>query len=176
MSGLVKKILLATLFAPVLFLSSCGNRSVFIDHDAIIKENAEQMMQCIVDRDAERLLTYFSEDIRENESEETLEEIEKAFEFIDGDIVSYSYFSGGGSDSVSHGEITFDVHTPKFQRMETTTGKIYTIELAYFYIWKEKPECEGLCKITAYPEEDGKNRDDGVTVGKYYELPSVLDE
>lgn len=176
MSGLVKKILLATLFVPALFLSSCGNHSVFIDHEAIIKENAEQMLQCIIDRDAERLLTFFSDDIQENRSEETLEEIEKLFEFIDGDIVSYTYNWGGAAGSTNDFQFYFYCYEPIFQRTETTTGKIYTIRFAYNYIWEEKPECEGLCKITAYPEEDGKNRDDGVTVGKYYELPSVLDE
>lgn len=167
MAGLVKKISLLVFICFIVCLSSCSNRS------ATVKKNTEQMMQCIIDRDAEKLLTFFSKDMRENESEKTLEEIEALFEFIDGDIVSYSYFSGGGSDSVSHGEVTFDVRTPQFQRTETTTGKIYTIELAYFHIWKEKPECEGLCKITAWPDEEGKKRDDGVTVGKYYKLPSV---
>lgn len=169
MTGLVKKFSLLVFLLAILCLSSCVN------HSAVIKENAEEMMQCIIDRDAERLLTFFSSDIQENESEKTLEEIEALFEFIDGDIVSYSYFSGGGSDSVSHGEVTFDFRSPEFQRTETTTGKIYTIELAYFYIWKEKPECEGLCKITAFPGEDWGNRDDGVTVGKYYKLPSSWD-
>lgn len=169
MAGLVKKISLLFFVCFIVCLSSCSNRS------ATVKKNAEQMMQCIIDRDAEKLLTFFSKDMRENESEKTLEEIEALFEFIDGDIVSYSYFSGGGSDSVSHGEVTFDFRTPKFQRTETTTGKIYTIELTYFHIWKEKPECEGLCKITAWPDEEGKKRDDGVTVGKNYKLPSSWD-
>ncbi len=70
MTGLVKKFSLLLFVLSILCLSSC------VDHNAIINENSEQMLQCIIDRDAEKLLTYFSEDIRENRTEKTLEEIE----------------------------------------------------------------------------------------------------
>lgn len=172
MASLTKKVSLLVFVLSVLCLSSCSKYSTLNFPGLTVKGNAEQMMQCIIDRDAEKLLTYFSKDIRENESEETLEEIEALFEFIDGDIVSYSYFSGGGADSTGNFEYDYYFCTPEFQKTETTTGKIYTIQLSYWYLWQEKPECEGLCKITAFPEEEGKSRNDGVTVGEYYKLPS----
>lgn len=167
MVGFVKKISLLVFVFSFLCLSSCVN------HSAVIKENAEEMMQCIIDRDAERLLTFFSSDIQENESEKTLEEIEKLFEFIDGDIISYTYSSGGGRRSVRDGEFVFYYRRPTFEKTETTTGKIYTIRFEYYYIWKEKPKQEGLCVITAFPGEDWADSDKGVTVGKDYELLAV---
>lgn len=167
MVGLVKKTSLLLFVLVILCLSSCVN------HSAVIKENAEEMMQCIIDRDAEKLLTYFSEDIRENRTEETLEEIEKLFEFIDGDIVSYIYDSGGTRGSTSNFEYDFYLCYPTFQSVETTTGKIYTIRFAYNYIWKEKPEQEGFSRIKAFSGEDWVNLDKGVTVGKLYKIPSV---
>lgn len=169
MTGLVKKFSLLLFVLSILCLSSC------VDHNAIINENSEQMLQCIIDRDAEKLLTYFSEDIRENRTEKTLEEIEKLFEFIDGDIVSYTRFSGGEAKTTSGGEIIFWHCTPQFRSAKTTTGEIYTIQFSYRYIWKEKPECEGLCRIIAFPGEDWGNWDKRVTVGKRYKLPSVWD-
>ncbi|MCM1334618.1 MAG: DUF5104 domain-containing protein [Bacteroides sp.] len=173
MAGVVKKFSLLLFILSFLCLSSCSKDSVFVDTDAVIKENTEQMMQCIIDRNAEKLLTFFSDDMRENESEKTLEEIEQLFDFIDGDIVSYSYSSGGLYGSVSNSEYELYLCEPTFQKTETSTEKIYTIQFAYDYIWKGKPEYEGISKIIAFPGEDWGNRDEGVTVGKYHELPSV---
>lgn len=168
MADLVKKVLTSIFICAISCLSSCSKYSVFVDEDIVIKENAEQMMQCIIDRDAEKLLTFFSADMQENESEKTLEEIEKLFEFIDGDIVSYIYDSGGTRGSTSNFEYDFYLCYPTFQSVETTTGKIYTIRFAYNYIWKEKPEQEGFSRIKAFPGEDWGNLDKGVTVGKLY--------
>lgn len=165
MTGLVKKISLLFFICFIVCLSSCSNRS------AAVKKNAEQMMQCIIDRDAEKLLTFFSKDMRENESEKTLEEIEALFEFIDGDIVSYSYFSGNASKRSNNFEFDYYHCTPTFNRTETTTDKIYTIRFYYYYIWKEKPEYEGISKIIAFRGEDWANSEKGVTVGKLYDPP-----
>lgn len=166
MAGVVKKISLFVFVLSALCLSSCSKYSVFVDEGAVIKENAKQMMQCVIDRDAEKLLTFFPADMQENESEETLEEIGTLFEFIDGDIVSYSYHSGSKSGSMSEFEHDYYYCTPEFRKIETTTGKIYTLQFGYQYIWKEKPEYEGLNKITIFPGESWADLDKGVVVGK----------
>ncbi|MDE7233812.1 MAG: DUF5104 domain-containing protein, partial [Ruminiclostridium sp.] len=98
-------------------------------------------------------------------------EIEKHIGFIDADIASYSYTQGGGSKGTSNFEFDYYHCYPTFKSSETITGKIYTIQFAYYYIWKEKPEYEGVSKITAFTGEDWADSDKGVTVGKYYDLP-----
>ncbi len=173
MAGLVKKLLSLVITLFVLCLSSCGKYRPFVYHTPIIEENVGQMLQCIIDGDAEKLLTFFTEDMRENESEETLEEIEELFKFIDGDITSYSYSSGFTRKSISNFEYKLYYCTPIFERAETTAGKIYTIQFDYYHIWKEKPEQEGLGKIIAFSGEDWGDSDKGVVVGKNYKLPST---
>lgn len=168
MAGLVKKISLFVFILSVLCLSSCGNSRAFVYHSPIIRENAEQMFQCIIDRDAEGLLAFFSAEMQENESEKTLEEIEKLFEFIDGDIASYSYHLGGGKGSINNLEYDYYLCHPTFQSVETTTGKIYTIRFTYNYIWKDKPEQEGLSRIRVFYE---KGSDKEAIVGKLYDTP-----
>lgn len=98
----------------------------------------------------------FCKDIRENRREETLEEINSLYDFIDGDIETYEYISEGSIEQKkSDGEVYYYWCTPKYD-MVLNNGKKYKVKITYYYIWNEKPEYEGICNI-----EITENQDDG---------------
>lgn len=127
-------------------------------------------MKYFEEEDADRLLKWFSDDIKNNRSDETLEEIEAAFEFIEGDIISCKYGGDSSGGKTKDNFITIRYYCYPIFYIETSAGKKYTIEFWYNYIWKEKPEREGIgiIRIINY-EGDSKFSGDEVDVGMVYE-------
>ena len=145
-------------------LTSCASNQ-HVDKKEI-GNTVEQMMEYIVNENKSDLLNYFCSDIQENREEETLEEMEKAFEFINGNIVSYDYAgTGGGQETIHEGKTVFYDCRPEFRNVTTDTGYKYTVRFDYQHIWDERPECEGITKITIINSD---NRDSVITIGRNY--------
>jgi hypothetical protein len=77
----------------------------------------------------------------------TKEQIQKAFNFIEGKIISYELpnDTGGGGKSVKHGKVMSENMTP-WIHIETDLGKTYRIVFQYFLIF-ENTQNEGVCRI-----------------------------
>ncbi len=67
-----------------------------------IEEKATQIMECVVDEDADKLFTYFNSDMKSDNSKQSLKEIQQLFDYIDGNIVFYDYKGVGGSEEDKH--------------------------------------------------------------------------
>ena len=84
MDSLVK--IMGSFFALslIMILSSC----IVNEHvdEGNIKENAVRMMECIVNKDSEKLFDFYSKDMKENYQDSSLDEIRQLFEYIDGVI------------------------------------------------------------------------------------------
>lgn len=122
----------------------------------MVKERAEEYMKCFVDKDEEKLFSYFAEDRKTDRKERTMEEIKYAFDsVIDGNIVSYKYGGdGGGREAFDCGKIKHYSRFPNFCDVTTDTGKRYMIEFSYYHVWREHPELEGLRYIHIYTAND----------------------
>ncbi len=133
-----------------------------VDKEKIHKE-AEQWMECIVKEDKEALLKYFASDIRDNDKEKTLKEIETAFEFIDGTIVSYELDDiYGGMEYLEDGKVSYHSCYPEFENVTTDSGVKYRVEFIYENIRKKEPQYEGLTMIVIKKVEEtlqAKNRE-----------------
>ncbi len=163
MARMVKAYLTISLLLSMFFLTSCvGNQRV---DKKDIQNNAEQMMECIVDSNSEGLFDYFNKDMKDNYSDQTLQEIGTLFDYIDGKIVSYEYKGpGGGEENKHNGKVYYYDCYPKFE-ITTDTEKTYTIRFSYHYIWDEHPEYEGVNMIFILEDND---YDTELIVGRNY--------
>ncbi|MDE6232666.1 MAG: DUF5104 domain-containing protein, partial [Lachnospiraceae bacterium] len=135
-----------------------------------IKKESKTWIKYFKEEDAEGLIELFCSDIKDNYYDETLEEIETAFEFIDGDIVSYEFESEYSLAQTKDNFKTIFYCCDPVYFVETNKGEKYMIRFCYHYIWKEKPEREGVGSIRVLYEGDSKFNDDEVLVGKLYEV------
>ena len=80
----------------IMILSSC----IVNEHvdEGNIKENAVRMMECIVNKDSEKLFDFYNKDMKDNYKDSSLDEIRQLFEYIDGAITSYNYEGKGGGE------------------------------------------------------------------------------
>ncbi len=150
-------------------LCSCSivsNFNDFVNREKEIKTTAQQVMQCIVDENKEKLLTFFSFDALNSHAEEIYPKIDSAFEFINGKIVSYEYAGKGGGGATTHyGKTTYLHCLPTFRNVITDTGFKYEIRISFFHTWQEKPEREGVARIKIIDAEDHKNY---IEIGFFY--------
>lgn len=63
-----------------------------------------KIQECIRERDKDKLFEYFTDDIRVNNKEETMMDIDRFFDHIDGKMVFYRYNSGGLQAITNRGE------------------------------------------------------------------------
>jgi hypothetical protein len=164
MDNLVKKSSTIIMLIFMLFLSSCTSNQQ-VERKEIIN-TVEQLMESIVDEDAESVFDFFASDIRNNRKELTIEEIQQAFAYIDGNIISYDAIEiCGEEEHKENGQISFFHCLPEACNVTTDTGYKYTIRFTYGYIWAEKPEREGVWKICIINENDS---DSNIVVGLTY--------
>lgn len=130
-----------------------------------VRDVAEKWMECVKNKDADALLEHFSQKIRDNRSEKTMDEIHQLLDYIDGNIVSYSYNSGSMMEKKEKGHIYYYVCTPTFEKVTTDNGKTYTISFACHYIYDEKPEHKGLERISIYENDNEENK---LIIGDWY--------
>jgi len=157
------KLILPLVFSSLLCFVSCTVNEHISGKK--IKKNATEMMQCAVDKDAERLFSFFNDDMKNNYSEHTLKEIQQLFDYIDGNIVSYEYKGTGGSEENKHdGHIYYYSCYPKFE-FTTDTNHEYTIEFSYHYIWDKYPQYEGVNMIFI---RNGKDWETELLIGRQY--------
>ena len=142
-------------------LCSCSivsNFNDFVSQEQEIKTIAQQVMQCIVNKNKTELLTLYSSDQINNHEQEIYSQFDSAFKFISGKIVSYEYAGKGGGGATTHyGKTTYFHCYPEFRNVITDTGFEYVIEISFHYIWEEKPEREGVTRIKIIDAENYKN-------------------
>lgn len=164
MDNMVKKICVAIIIIMLFSSTSCIGESFEMQEE--IKDTAGKVMEYIANEDADSLFNMFSPYIKENRKDETMNEIEKAFEYIDGEIVSYEYRGeGGGGKSKRDGKIVLYRCYPEFGEVITDTGTEYIVSITHYHIWDEKPEWEGVGKIVIYEEDDVEC---GIVIGQNY--------
>ncbi len=139
-----------TIFTSLMSMCRAGD---YFEYKSNVENAATNMLQCVINQDKEGLYEYLNDVIKEHYSSDALDEIERLFEDIDGNITSYDYEGeGGGQQTTEYGEMIFCSTHPGFE-ITTDTGKEYLIEFSYIYVWNEKPEGEGLNMI--FLVEDG---------------------
>lgn len=133
---IVGVLLIVMLITPRTFIYQCS-----------IDRKAKLWINYFKDENVEGLFNVFCSNIKDNYADETKEEIRKVFGFIDGNIESYEYKGEIGSKYAKDNYKTTLYSCYLEFRCKTENEKKYTIRILYNYIWKDKPEYEGIEKI-----------------------------
>lgn len=141
MKKCLKEIAIAVL---LLIFTACSYSNK--DYTYPPKQLAEDIMVCFLEEDAELLKGYFSEYIKQLYNVDS--QIEEAFNFIEGDIISYDEpFGDESGSSVKDGEWIESKFYGKISNIKTDEDKKYKIIINSFDINKNNPEKVGCFKI-----------------------------
>ena len=133
----------------------------------LAKERQTEIMDCFINKDAETIKSFFSEYVIETYPDIDTQ-IDKAFNFLDGEIVSYDEpcsRASGSSERKSYGALTMNIITDK----ETE----YIIDFTGQLTNDENPERIGVRCITVinitendkYENKDPKKEECKVYIG-----------
>lgn len=118
------KIFIFTLL--LIFLTGCSFSGTS-SPTAVAKEQANTILQCIKENDADTLKSLFVPEIQEMPGFD--EQIHSFLSYIDGAIVSYSGPRGGkGSGEIRDGETVNQELTGRIYNIQTDSGKNYQID------------------------------------------------
>ena len=119
-------------------------------------EQAEYIMECIVNQDKEGLKSVFSKYI--SETHDLDKEIDEFFEFIDGEIVSYDEPIGReGGASLAYGEYREKELNGHIENIITNKGEKYLVSFMMYQIYKVNEDKVGVKRITIVDKTDENN-------------------
>ena len=123
-------------------------------------EQAEYIMECIVNKEKEGLKSVFSTHI--SETHDLDKEIDEFFQFIDGEIVSYDETIGReGGGVLAYGEYKEKELYGHTENIITDTGKKYHVSFMMYQIYETNPDYVGVDLITVTDKtsiEDGERK------------------
>ncbi|MCL2634699.1 MAG: DUF5104 domain-containing protein [Oscillospiraceae bacterium] len=97
---------------------------------AKVRAMSEEIMQCFINKDVETLKNMFSPAIL-TMHDDIDEQIQNAFDFIDGEIISYRIPTAHNMHKQTDGgKATLHTIQPRISNIETVEGKIYRIYYA----------------------------------------------
>jgi len=164
----MKKVI-SVLAAVVLLLSACGEDDGSVETAKksnldIAREVSQIIVDAFINKDEEMLVSTFSQQLK-NYSQ-VKEQIQSAFDFIDGEIISYELptDTGGGGYEIENGKTIAEDMTPWIY-IETDSGKMYRIVFQYFTVFVEDRNGEGLYCIIVSLLDDKKSLIERIAIG-----------
>ena len=148
-------------------LTGCSGAKGYKTPDQLAVERQTEIMECFISKDAETIKSFFSEYVIETYPDIDTQ-IDEAFNFLDGEIVSYdepSSRASGSSERKSYGALTMNIITDK----ETK----YVVDFMGQLTNDENPERIGVRCITVinmtendkYENKDPKKEECKVYIG-----------
>ena len=142
------KILAVLLALVMIFLTGCFNSSEeYYTPSEIARQQGQDIIHHIQNKDAEALKTMFCEKIKTRESIDS--EIEELFNFIDGDIISYDEPDGSlqSKNTTPKGVKKLGLDGD-ISNIKTSTGKTYIITFYSYLVNVEEEEKVGVVGIS----------------------------
>ncbi len=170
----MKKLLIILLIIPLvlvlIFSIKIYNRNkcygIYMTQSNYMDHKTEKFLDYICDEDIEGLKSMFCE---KNKADCDLDkQLKEAFEFIDGDIVSYDSPYGASGETTSDGKVIMSSMNPVIHNILTSNKKKYDIIFYYKIVYEEHPEYVGITQITITDITNDKNSDKKYVIGKFY--------
>lgn len=155
----MKKIIILLIIISSSFLSGCKNEERYSQSN-----EANKILAMIIDAlendDSEKLTKLFAPDLL-NQSNIIDKEIQVAFDYFDGNIVSYKCVSTpAGEESYRNGKLIYScIGNALSKSVVTDTGE-YKISFSAIFLNEEKKTQEGVWRIWI-----GKEDENGVVIG-----------
>jgi len=139
-------------------LSSCGNSEPptttiedefkYYSEDSV-EGRCARILKCLSDGDKETLKDMFSPKAKRRKRLD--KEIDKAMEFFEGKVEKYfTDIDGGDEIEVDKGKTTFYSKSLQIKKIQTDTGKTYTIFGLYYRVNDKDPESIGLRYLSIF--------------------------
>jgi len=145
MKKLFPKMIFRLLAFSFLFsLAGCSSRL------QLAREITQEVINAFIAEDEEALHSILARKTKDDL--QTRQQIQAAFDFIEGEITSYelpdkfpafAYVTGGGKTR-ENGEITFESMEPIIKNIETDSGGKYQIMVQYIFINEANKDSEGI--------------------------------
>lgn len=145
---LVKKIIFILLVVIGISFTSCTPVSTAkndINHKDHEKKLAKQMVEYINKNDSDKIKGLFSEYCQTNFELEY--EIGKLIDKIDGKIISYDIYDGGGEESIRDGKLVMESLTTHLNHVKTDTEEEYRISICEYLVYEEEKTKQGVCYL-----------------------------
>lgn len=172
MVNVVKRHWKKIIIIVIIILIFCLNiKSCTLIYSLEIKYDSKRWIRCFENEDVDGLYKFFAKDIREKYPEKMKNEIKKAYEVIEGEIVSYTYKGEIGSEySKDYYKMNYYYSYPEYI-VKTSTGNEYKICFKYCHVI-EVPDYEGIGRIYVTELRDG-DRYDKIIIGKDYDYQKI---
>ena len=166
----MKKLLLISsiIMITMALLTGCiSSNSDYITPDQQADNLTVQIFDCFLNNDSETLKNLFSLNVQESHDLDT--EIQEAFDYIGGDIISYDEPDGTIQGKTRRAEegITQMVLGGSIRNIETDTGKTYRISFTSYAINKDDEDDVGVISIGVIDEELAKQSDYNLDNGDF---------
>ena len=138
--------IIIVILLPILLLSFTGCKSKL----QIARDVGQDIMNAFIAKDEDALYSLLSPNAKN--SPNIREQIQEAFDFIDGEIVSYELptDTGGGGRAMERGKVTHENITPWIDYIKTDSTeekKHYRLQFRYDLVFKDDKNSEGLSNI-----------------------------
>ena len=120
----------------------------------IAKTLGPQIVEYINNNDAESLKELYSEEVYNTSSCNLDEELQGLFDFVNGNITSYTIRMGSESYSGGKGKIAKNNFDVRIENVGTDTGETYIIVFGYISVDSEQPKRVGMYRLSAYDDDD----------------------
>lgn len=154
---MIKKIFI--IFISALLLNSCDKKENKPSSSETARYQAEKIISCIKQKEAEGLKELFSPYIQESHDLDA--ELSKLFEFIDGTIISYDApWGSSASKSVEPSGTKYELLVGHVTNVKTDAGTNYQISFNSIYINKANEDYIGVDFISI-SNQDSYNSENG---------------
>lgn len=153
----MKKYVSLILTAVIILVSFVGCSSEYengMTPGRIAKTLGPQIVDYINNNDSESMKALYSEEVHNTSSCDLDEELQKLFDFVNGNITSYSIRMGSESSSGEKGKIVKNNFDVRIEDVQTDTGETYIIVFGYISVDSDQPDCVGMYRLSVYDNDD----------------------
>lgn len=151
-------LILLSIFVSIL----CGCSQISKEPAQKAKQSCDDVLRFLESKDTVNLKSLFCEKIQEDYVQLD-DDIEKAMNFFQGEILSYDHPLYGESESIRDGEYYKYSVSPSIHEIKTDSNRKYHIIYYYNIINKDYPESIGISEIMI-TAENGET----CKIGEYY--------
>jgi len=143
-------------------ITACANDPNYKTPDERSKQQQINVVECFKNKDAEKFKKMFCPKIISKGNIDN--EIQEAFNFIDGDIVSYDEPRGRiGGKTIQYGRTTECEFRGKIVNIKTDTGHLYHITFTSYDIFNDDADKVGISELGVFSDNGIEH-----TIGDFY--------
>ncbi|MCM1525045.1 MAG: DUF5104 domain-containing protein, partial [Ruminococcus sp.] len=120
-------------------------------------ECALKVIDCFINKDSETLKELFCSKVKNKVDFD--EQIDEAFEFVKGNIISYDdHITSSSSVDYDEGKLVKRHYGPSIKNIKTDAKRTYKLYINLYTVYDKDEEQVGITSLTIYENEDSEYR------------------